>query len=307
MVSDKIYDLCLPVLDDTALEEEEKTDKLEELLSKETSLTGRALQDALLAILWRHRDKQLPPASPNLALRGPLARKSSATPWQIPRAATPVGSPSTLAASPARSHAFSPAFTRTKSSSASPWTSPRPSPRLAFTQAIPHSPNLNQYEFSDPTIPQADYGDYGSDAVDWLVNDESPSRPTSSEAGSTQGQGSSLSGAAAAWVQPQQTDMSPYDMLRSILGESRSDEELETALEKNGYDLSSTITSLMGNIGAFDGQSNANATEGKIVVGKSMLPTQPISIASSPGQSSVVCKYWLQTGSCLRYEKTDLF
>ncbi|KAK6403653.1 hypothetical protein LTR95_018938 [Oleoguttula sp. CCFEE 5521] len=39
--------------------------------------------------------------------------------------------------------------------------------------------------------------------------------------------------------------MSPYDMLRSILQDSRTDDKLEQILEANGCDLSQTINALM--------------------------------------------------------------
>ena len=52
MVSDTVYDLCLPVLEDKTLEEEDKTERLEELLGKETSLAGPLLEDAIDAARW---------------------------------------------------------------------------------------------------------------------------------------------------------------------------------------------------------------------------------------------------------------
>ena len=298
MVADKLYDLCLPTLEDAALEEEVKTDKLEELLRKETTLTGRPLEDAILDVLWRYRDATNPPAvSPPSAQRS--SRRNSPAPWQ--RVATPLASPPLSGISSAPPPGFGiapPGFARAKSSTASPFTSPRPSPRIAFASHIPHSPSLNSYEFSEPDTQQTDYGDYGSDTVDWLVSDDFTSRPSSSGAGSAYE--GVLSGAAATWIQPQQTDMSPYDMLRSILGDGKSDEEIEAALEANGYDLSSTIMSLMGP-GMYDEQNTMSGDGGQILIGKSMLSSQPISISqTNQGRSSVVCKYWLSTGNCLR-------
>ena len=302
MVSDTIYELCQPILKDSSLEEEDKTDKLEELLRKETALVGRPLEDAILGVLWRFRDSKLPPtASP--PVQNSVLRRGSPAPWQIPRASTPMTSPSLAGASPASSYGLytaPPNFARAKSSTASPFSSPRPSPRLAFTSPIPHSPNLNQYEFSEPSTNQADYGDYGSDTVDWLVNDDSFSRPTSS--GASSAFESNLSGAAAAWIQPQQTEMSPYDMLRSVLGESRTDEEIDVALESNNYDLSATIVALMGNQGTYDEQTGGSTNEGQVLIGKPMGPSQPIQMGQSPtpAKSNVICKYWMTTGNCLR-------
>jgi hypothetical protein len=299
MVSEAIYELCLPTLDDESLEEEDKTDRLEELLRKETSLSGRGLEDAVLGVLWKHRESKNPPAvSP--PSRHSVNRRGSPAPWQIPRATTPITSPSITGASPASSYGFGnmpPGLARAKSSTASPFTSPRPSPRLAFTSPIPHSPNLSTYEFSEPPTHHTDYGDLGSDAVDWLVNEASSSRPTSSGAGSAFE--SNLNGAAAPWVQPQQTEMSPYDMLRSILGESKSDSEIETALEANSYDLSSTIASLMGTQDNLSDQSTVTPNDGQVLIGKT-LQNPSVPLGQSPGKSAVICKYWLATGSCLR-------
>ena len=56
MVSDETYDICLPVLQDPTLEEEDKTDRLEELLKKETNLTGTSLDNTVLDVLWRYRE-----------------------------------------------------------------------------------------------------------------------------------------------------------------------------------------------------------------------------------------------------------
>lgn len=299
MVSDTVYDLCLPVLEDTSFEEEDKTERLEQLVQKEASLTGRPLEDAVLNILWRFRESKSPSAA-SPPVRHTIIRRASPAPWQIARASTPSASPSLGRASPAPPPGFGiapPGFNRAKSFNASPFTSPRPSPRLAFASPIPHSPNLNSYEFSEPTAVSNDYGDYGSDTVDWLVNDDSQSRPSSSGAGSAYE--SVLSGAAAAWIQPQQNDMSPYDMLRSVLGDGRSDEEIETALAANGYDLSTTIMNLMGTYS--QDQNLMPDQDRQILIGKSMMPSQPMIIdPSERGRSSIVCKYWLSNGNCLR-------
>ncbi len=39
----------------------------------------------------------------------------------------------------------------------------------------------------------------------------------------------------------------PYDMLRSILGQSRTDEEIDAALAMHGYDLGATVAAIMDN------------------------------------------------------------
>ncbi|KAF6240311.1 hypothetical protein HO173_001922 [Letharia columbiana] len=301
MGSDAIFDLCLPVLEDNTLEEEEKTEKLEELVQKELSLSGQPLEDAVLSILWRYRDSKVTSvASP--PVRHTIIRRNSPAPWQIPRSSTPV-SPALSRASPAPPPGFGAvpsAFMRTKSYGGSPFGSPRPSPRLAFASPIPHSPSLNSYEFSEPHVERNEYGDYGSDTVDWLVNDDSTSRPSSSGAGSASESG--LNAAAASWIQPQQNEMSPYDMLRSVMGDGKSDEEIEGALEASGYDLSATLMNLMGTKGGYQQeQSYFSENDGQILIGKSMMPSEPITIDQTEhGRSNIVCKYWLSNGNCLR-------
>ena len=304
MASDTVYDLCLPILEDKTLEEEDKPEKLEELLRKETSLAGPPLEQAILSVLWRFRDSTLSSTSPP-PVRHTVIRRPSPAPWQVPHAGTPLASsPTSTGVTPAPPPGLGflpPGFTRAKSSTASPFTSPRPSPRLAFASSIPHSPNLNAYEFSDSGPTPEIYGDYGSDTVDWLVNDETASN-ASSVGGRFNGE-SGLSGAAAAWVQPQQIEMSSYDMLRSVLGDEKSDEEIERALEMNGYDLSATIMTLM------DGQyidsqqmpSTVPDQNGTILVGKSMKPTATLPVANpEQARNGVVCKFWLSTGQCFR-------
>lgn len=160
-----------------------------------------------------------------------------------------------------------------------------------MAQPLPHSPNLNAYEFSDASPVPDIYGDYGSDTVDWLVADDAVSIASSTGTGS-------LSAAAPEWVP--QPDMSPHDMLRSILGDKMSDEQIETALEEHAYDLSAAIATLLG---TSHGETVATATTidgaSGILIGKSMTT---LARPSTPGSSKspVVCKYWLASGSCLR-------
>jgi hypothetical protein len=155
---------------------------------------------------------------------------------------------------------------------------------------------LNAYEFPTDTSPTQDiYGDYGSENVDWLVNDDGGSN-TSSSAG-----GSGLNAAAAEYIQPQQSDMSPYDMLRSILGPSKSDEEIEAALAMHGYDLSATIMAFMEGQTADPNAAQVAEAKNAILIGKSMAADIPRP-ATPAGQqrSGVVCRFWLSTGQCLR-------
>ena len=302
MVSDNTYELCLPILQDTTLEDEDKTDQIEELLKKETTLTGNSLENAILDILWRHREGTTSAASPQ-PMRHTVLRRPSPAPWQISRGNSynNISSSPRLGVSPLAPPGFAPhSFNRTKSSTASPFTSPRPSPRLAFSSpAIPHSPSLNAYEFPAPASPTEDiYGDYGSDNVDWIVNDDNASATSSSAGVSTS---SGLNAAAAEYVHPQQSEMSPYDMLRSILGPAKSDEEIEAALAMHGYDLSATIIAFMdGQIGdATTVQAQMADNKNAVLIGKAMEVARP---ATPVGQqrSNVVCRFWLSTGSCLR-------
>ncbi|KAI9743087.1 MAG: hypothetical protein M1818_003382 [Claussenomyces sp. TS43310] len=302
MVSDNTYELCLPILQDATLEDEDKTDKLEDLLRRETTLTGQSLENAILDILWRHREGDDATTSPP-PMRHSILRRPSPAPWQIPRTTASISSSPRLGVSPLAPPGFvPPPFNRTISSAASPFTSPRPSPRLAFSSpAIPHSPSLNAYEFPTDTSPTQDiYGDYGSDNVDWIVNDDAAS-VTSSNAGAG-GSHSGLNAAAAEYIQPQQNDMSPYDMLRSILGPAKSDEEIEAALAIHGYDLSATIMAFMeGQIG----DENATAAQPQaadnkdILIGKAIEVPRPVTPAGQQ-RSGVVCRFWLSSGQCLR-------
>ncbi|KFY28508.1 hypothetical protein V493_02895 [Pseudogymnoascus sp. VKM F-4281 (FW-2241)] len=303
MVSEETYELCLPILRDSTIEDEDKTDKLEELLKKGTSLTGSNLENAILDILWRHRESSTNTSSPPL-MRHTVLRRASPASWQIPRANGPSANSSPrLGVSPLVPPGFVPAsFNRNKPSSInSPFTSPRPSPRLNFSSpAIPHSPSLNAYEFPTDTGPTQDiYGDLGSDNVDWIVNDDAAAAASSNANGAHSG----LNAAAAEFVQPpQQTDMSPMDMLRSVLGPTKSDEELKVALAMHGYDLSAAIAALM------DGQTTDDVTQQNqaneikaILIGKSMTPdlARPVTPAGQQ-RNGVVCRFWLSTGSCLR-------
>ena len=302
MVSEATFEICLPILQDAGLDDEEKTDQLEELLKKETTLGGTSLESAVLDVLWRYREGINNPSSPP-PLRHTVLRRPSPAPWQIPRGSTPISSSPRLGVSPLAPPGFVPpsfnqSYNRAKSSTASPFTSPRPSPRLAFSSpVIPHSPSLNAYEFPTDTSPtQEIYGDYGSDNVDWLVGDDGISISSSSAGGGQSG----LNAAAAEYIQPQQLDMSPYDMLRSILGPSKSDEEIEAALAMHGYDLSATIMAFMeGQTGDAMAQAPTVEPKNAILIGKSVEISRPVTPAGQQ-RSGVVCRFFLSTGQCLR-------
>ncbi|KAL4896775.1 hypothetical protein BDV59DRAFT_191229 [Aspergillus ambiguus] len=296
MIAEDLLEECLQILQGKDLDEEEQAEKVEDFLREKSSLSGPSLENAVLDILWRHRNRSLPDASPPPP-RHTVIRRSSPAPWQMPRASTPLSPHSNLGTSPGSTSWFPSSrggLSRPPlSSTVSPFTSPRPSPRLALAQPIPHSPNLNAYEFSDQSQVSDFYGDFGSDSnVDWLVADDA--RSTTSSVGSF-----SIAGGLSATAPEFVPDMSPHDILRTVLGDKRSNEEIEAALEANSYDLGATIASL--SQGTDMDASSHQADDGRVVVGKSVAMEQT-KAAAPPSQhrSPVVCKYWLSTGQCLR-------
>ncbi|KAK3675750.1 hypothetical protein LTR78_004391 [Recurvomyces mirabilis] len=301
MVSERIYDLCRPILEDEALGDEDKTDKLEDMLSSApVLLKGKALEDAVLGALWQYKAATDKTSSPPPARGATLVRSRSPAPW-LQRAGTPVSgtsSPRPSTATPSHPPGFGPgppAFARTKSSTASPFGSPRPSPRLPIaTPAIPHSPRLSAYQFSESSPTTENYGDYGSDTVDWLVNDDASSSTSYGDSGFN---------SSSEFMSPYTTEMSPYDMLRSILQDHKSDDELEQVLEANGYDLSQTINALMEeqgmNINAMAAAVQEQQTR-NILIGKSMSPSSRPVTPAGQQKSPIVCRYWLTSGHCAR-------
>lgn len=297
MVSDETYEICLPILEDSSIEDEDKTDKLEDLLKEKTGLSGHALENAVLDSLWRYREGGGNATSPP-PIRQTILRRPSPASWR--GSGTPLSGSPRLGVSPLAPPGFVPTtFSRTKSSTASPFGSPRPSPRLAFAAPVPHSPNLNAYQFAnDDTPSQEVFGDLQSENVDWLVSDDAVS-VTSSIGGA-----SGLNVAAPEFVSTQQNDMTPYDMLRSILGQSKTDEEIDTALAMHGYDLGATVAAIMDtqmqdNL-ALAAQA-AQAEEARVVViGKSMTPDARPTTPADQQKSGVICKFYLSTGQCLR-------
>jgi hypothetical protein len=295
MITDEIYELCQPTLENGELEDEDKTEKLEELLRKQTALTGTGLENTILDALWKHRNASRPGGGEGPS-RHTVIRNPSPAPWHLPQVVTPHVSSPTLS-SPIAPPRFSsrPSFSRQRSTAPSPFASPRPSPRLALAQPIPHSPNLNSYEFSTPGLAPDIYGDYGSDNVDWLVGDDTASNASSTGTGH-------LSAAAPEWVP--QPDMSPYDILRSVLGDRRTNDEIEDALEKNSYDLGATIGQLSDGENSISGQQVITEARprpsGSVLIGKSMSTDQLRPLTPNTAKSPVVCKYWLASGSCLR-------
>ncbi|KAK5732750.1 hypothetical protein LTR17_010305 [Elasticomyces elasticus] len=305
MVSQRIFELCRPILEDEALGDEDKTEKVEELLSSPpTSLKGKALEDAVLGALWQWKNST--DTSPPPPQHKPQIRSRSPAPW-IQRAGTPTSgttSPRPRDATPTYPPGFGPppGFARTKSSTASPFGSPRPSPRLPVaTPTIPHSPRLSAYQFTSPSSPTTEnYGDYGSDTVDWLVNDNE-------DASSNTSYGDTTPNASEMYMPGYgaEMEMSPYDMLRSILQAPSTDAELESVLEANGYDLSQTINSLMEAQGFSTSNALAAAVQEQrsvqsVLIGKSMEPSSRPVTPAGQAKSPIICRYWLASGHCAR-------
>lgn len=296
MLSDNLYDTCLPILQDKSLDEDEKVEKIEDVVKSETTLTGKELERTVLDALWRFRSASSGYAASPPPSRHTVIRRPSPAIWQATRTPTPSQSSPRLLPPPGLA-ASSPAVLRTKSSNASPFTSPRASPRLALSAPfIPHSPSLEGYQFSDSSPTREAYGDMGSDAVEWLVSDDGGSNASSSYHGD-----GSLNGAAAEWAhQPQAMD--PYDMLRSILPDALSNDEIEKALESNGYDLTATILALMETVSGEGQQNPASSTSADrtVLVGKSMSPNVRPATPVGQQKSNILCKYWLISGHCAR-------
>ncbi|KAF8469519.1 hypothetical protein BDZ91DRAFT_720393 [Kalaharituber pfeilii] len=268
MIPDELFEECITILQNTSLLDEEQSEKVAALISEKTSLTGTALENATLDVLWRHKEKLTPSSPSPTPVRHTIIRSRSPAPWQIPRVGTPnsmMGSTPPVGPPPG----FPPYL-----GGKSPFPSPRPSPRLAFASPlIPHSPSLSAYEFapSETPPPPEIYGDSETENVAWLVNEEA-----NRDLG----------------------NMSPHDMLRSVLGEGRTDDEIEQALDAAGYDLSAAMAILMG---VENGQtSNSSQNEPSItIIGKSTSPQTNWARPSTP-KSGVICRFFLSTGQCLR-------
>jgi hypothetical protein len=301
MVSDEHYDICLPILEDATLDDEDKTDKIEDLLKKETTLVGTTLDNAILDVLWRYREGGSSSASPP-PIRQTILRRPSPASWRT--STTPLSGSPRLGVSPLAPPGYIPtSLNRSKASAASPFSSPRPSPQLSFaTPIIPLSPSLNAYRFANDTTPAPEiFGDYPTENVDWLVNDDGGA---SLSASYTIPSPSVLNAAAPEFssATSQQSDMTPYDMLRTILGQSRTDEEIEAALANHGYDLSATVASIMDNQArGFNPLTGSPEEPKKVLVGRSTTPQPRPTTPLNPGQKSgIICKFYLSSGQCLR-------
>lgn len=293
MASDVLYEKCLPLLQDPTLEEEDKTEKLEELVRDETNLSGKPLENTVLDILWKHRNAGTPSGS----VRHTVVRRNSPAPWQISRSETPTASsPRSSAVSPAPTPTLGvrPPLLRMKSSANSPFNSPRASPRLAYASPqLPYA-RLATTENSDRLAASETSTEGNPDNFDWLINDDTPSNAYSNYTGEY-----GFTEPAADWGLQPTAEMSPYDILRHILRGEKTDEEIEGILDSNGYDLSAALASLMESQNA-EAAHLVLGADRTVLVGKSMSPG--VRPATPPGQakSGVVCRYWLSTGQCLR-------
>jgi hypothetical protein len=295
MLNNDLYERCLPILQDGALDDDDRTEKLEAFVRTEASLTGKELENAVLDALWRYRAATSDdPSAVHPPSRHAVIRHATPAAWQVARTPTP-----SHAATSTKSLALpssSSGFFRSKSSSVSPFVSPRPSPRLSFVSPyIPHSPRLDAYQPNSEASPTQDlYGDLGNESVEWLVGDDAGSNA------------SSLPGEASMGNSAQDLSshlfMDPYDILRSIFGDELSNDALKSALEENGYDIASTMNMLMEAHGLHD-QSNptsSNDAGRTVLVGKSMSPNARPATPVGQQKSNVVCRYWLASGSCAR-------
>ena len=295
MISDEIYEKCIVVLKDEKVDEEDKTERIEDLLKEEASLEGKQLENAVLDTLWRFRESGTNSSSPRPS-RHTVVRRTSPAPWQT-NLPTPISSSPRLTPTSTLS-ATATGFTRGLSSAVSPFPSPRPSPRLAFVSTQnARCPSYTAQDFHDIGSSPDNIADYCNDSADWQVNDEQGSNASSSYL-SDEGFRSGL----ADYTQTSMNDMSPFDMLRSILRDERSNEVIEKALEAHNYDLSATILSLMN-------ESNNNLQQAssifqeqskRVTIGHSSSPNFRPATPVGQAKSSIMCKYWLSTGNCAR-------
>ena len=229
-----------------------------------------------------------------------MPRTSSPLTAAVPTTATPTATPpantTTISAIPPGFPSRS-GFSRHDSLNPSPFgsprSSPRPSPRLAQVQPALQPPLSGSYG-STETSQGLDMNDsYTAENIDWLVGDDTASNASSTGTGQ-------LSAAAPEWTP--QPDMSPHDILRSVLGDRTTNDEIDEALEQNSYDLGATIAQLSGGhvLEQSPGTMNTNKPIDAVVVGKSMQMEQTRPVTPNPVRSPIVCKYWLASGSCLR-------
>ena len=89
--------------------------------------------------------------------------------------------------------------------------------------------------------------------------------------------------------------MSPFDILRNVLGEENTDEDIQHALEKNNFDIQTTLALLM------DAANTEPVLDDKHIMCKYFVKFGECLRADckySHDLSSRICRFWLQ-GSCL--------
>ena len=104
MLTDSLYDKCLPILQNAELDDDDRTEKLEDLVKTEASLSGKELENTVLDALWRFRSAN---SDDSTAIRPPsrhtVVRRASPAPWQVARSTTPASPrPAALTPSAAR-------------------------------------------------------------------------------------------------------------------------------------------------------------------------------------------------------------
>lgn len=85
------------------------------------------------------------------------------------------------------------------------------------------------------------------------------------------------------WGEQEENAMAPFDILRQVLGEENTDEDIERALEKNNYDIQATLGLLM---------KSPQADPREIA--------ETDTTSTSPPPEKTICKYFLQYQECLR-------
>lgn len=83
--------------------------------------------------------------------------------------------------------------------------------------------------------------------------------------------------------------MTPFDMLRNILGEENSDQDIEHALEKYGFDIQNILKLLMSEEKPQESPAPSDDDE-----------LQEEQRDSARVKEKIVCKYFIQWGECLR-------
>jgi hypothetical protein len=221
---DQLQERCEVVLDDETILEEDKIEKVEEIVHElfGSELSNSDKERFVLDILWQHRDKsKRTPAVRKAKAR--VVRTTASTKISEPVAKPPPSDPSKLE---------------------------KPKPVAPVNKAAPAWEDWNYAE------------------------------------------------------QTQDEAMSPFDILRRILGEENRDEDIQHALEKNEYDLEATLNLLMSgqeiSEGGGEQQSDDHQKGTNTPSPYNISRNSPFHDSRSPVQEKVMCKYFVQFGECLR-------